>query len=693
MAVNSPVSNNSQRYKFTHQLDVGDEFLPPLKTGTAAPNYGVGAHRANPTTGVMEYWDGSLWNPYSTAAALEFSSGNVFIPVPTATFIRQGNRLHGLFNPFNGETYSYTKITIGPNGAAMSDAYVDGIYYVKYTSTGEYFVANVPGNLQANFFGCVGDAYFVNTSTNILYSNSGLTVVATDDTIALQKAINASVWSGKNLDLDQRNYKVTDSLTIPGLVVNGVVKSLKMYGYGTGLNTYIRFQNSTVDKQLLVIGNGMTFPIIDGVSFRDESAVSILCKYTSTLTSPASAPLWKGCWKYLKIDNFKLGLWFYGDSNYLQDSLLDSFTYYKVGFRNCRTSVLYENTQAVNHNYYACDIENGIAADASTPFKMFHFKRGSVVNINGGSFIGAGPLVYIEELVGGHFQLTSQISFIGGRMEQRGSVTPIVWHAENSIITGSNYLKVNLHNFSIYSTYAGGSDSILAKLGGQIHLDCKNVCTNKLFYVYATMTLALAANGQVGSITVTDSFRIEYKRYLPAGTEYNSTTVLSSSLLQIPARIINKAIAANTYVDGNGYVRYYSTDVQITPTSLNSTVLKVLTFEASTDTGILGSANPGNVKIGLPIGARPIKLGIEKTYADIAIPFTITLSIDVAGTSYPSAVIDTTSFAGYAETNILQPAGSVNKLLVDGTLWDGGCTITKSGNTAGFRGTIFIYYI
>lgn len=680
----------------TEEREINGPFKPPLWDGLPGTRSGQLAYdNAGVVDGSAGHiaWDGTAWGKIG-GDTKEYADTSIFATgSPTGKFIRQGNRLHGIFNNLNQVTYSYDKVTTGPNGAAMSDAYVDGRFYVKYLPTGEYFKADVSGCLQADFFGLVGDAYYVNTATGILYSNAGLTVVATDDTTRMQAAINVAVWTGKDLLLEQKNYKITDSLTIPGLVISGAAKSFHIMGQGTGLNTYIRFQNATADKQLFTIGNGMSFPIFTGVSLRDESAISIGFKFVSSLTSPASVPLWKMSWEYMKIDNFKIGIWFYGDSNYLQDSLLDGCSFYKVGFRNCRTSVLYENTQAVNHNYYACDIENGIAADASTPFKMFHFKRGSVVNINGGSFIGAGPLVYIEELVGGHFQLTSQISFIGGRMEQRGSVTPIVWHAENSIITGSNYLKVNLHNFSIYSTYAGGSDSILAKLGGQIHLDCKNVCTNKLFYVYATMTLALAANGQVGSITVTDSFRIEYKRYLPAGTEYNSTTVLSSSLLQIPARIVNKAIAANTYVDGNGYVRYYSTDVQITPTSLNSTVLKVLTFEASTDTGILGSANPGNVKIGLPIGARPIKLGIEKTYADIAIPFTITLSIDVAGTSYPSAVIDTTSFAGYAETNILQPTGSVNKLLVDGTLWDGGCTITKSGNTAGFRGTIFIYYI
>ena len=592
------------------------------------------------------------------------------------------------FSPVN-----FYEVTTWEDGNAMSDAKADGYYYRKLTD-GTYVKAALPGALTLDFFGAVGNAYYRDSSGN-LFANAALTIPAHDDTVALQTAINVAVATGKDLLLSQKHYQITDTITIPGPPSGtSPVRSLNIKGQGTGGFTYLRFKNTVADKNMFSISNGMTYMVFENIAFRDEIPyTSKKCTYQMTTSTIGLAPLWKVEYRNFRFEAFKVGLHFLGDSaNYLNDALLDGFTFVHGKFRECQTSVIYENTQAVNHAYLNVDFENASATDVANKFKIFHLKRGTHVNHFGGSVIGAGPYLYIEALSPGHFQATSQFNSFGVRMEQRASAEPIIHHAETSSITGSNSLKVNLDGFSVVNSYTGSDDVKLAKLGGQIALTGNNIRTNKMMFVYAAITANLAANGQLGNIDIRNSNQIKYKKFIPSVTEYGSGGVSASDQTEIPARIINKVEGVGSTTTG-GYVSLNNSDIQVLPAGFSTTELKQLIYKPINVSGFGGGANPAVISLILPQYARPVKFGLIKTAANTAAAITMTFNIEIGGVQYPCAQINTASFFGAAEQMLVPPSSSLNDLYVDGTTWDGKCTIVKSGSVIAFQGVLIVYYI
>jgi hypothetical protein len=57
------------------KIKANDEFGLPLSSSTSAPTVGIGAQRANPTTGAPEYWDGGAWQPVGNT---NWTPGNSF---------------------------------------------------------------------------------------------------------------------------------------------------------------------------------------------------------------------------------------------------------------------------------------------------------------------------------------------------------------------------------------------------------------------------------------------------------------------------------------------------------------------------------------------------------------------------------------------------------------------------------------
>lgn len=547
-------------------------------------------------------------------------------------------------------------------------------------------------------FGAIGNAFFKNPLNN-LFQDSAFQIPAADDTVAIQNAINYAVSNSKDIIFDQKHYQITDTINLPGppSLTNLVVRSLYITGDGTGAFTFLKFKNTIPDKPMWSVASGMTYMVFSDVAFQDVVIGTSYCfLYQSTKLAPAIAPLWKMGYEQFRIENFKVGVHFLGDpNNYLNDTLLDGVTFMHGKFRECRTSVIYENIQAVNHCYYNVDFENGSAADIAQKFKIFHLKRGSVINHYGGSVIGAGPYVYIEVLSTALFQNTSQFNSYGVRMESRQTTTPIIYHAENSTIIFSNTLKVNLNEFSVLNTYEGTDDVVFAKLGGQIALYGKNIRTNKLMYIYAAATVNLANNAQFGNIQIINSAVLQYKKYIPstvAPFEYGSAGVGALDQTEIPCKISNKVEGAATNAV-SGYQILNNTDVEILPTGFNPAGMKCFTWKPTNSGGFGSGSNPATLSVILPRYARPIRFACVKTQSNTASTMILTFNVEIASVQYQSAQINTTGRSGTLESLIIPPAGSLNELYVDGTIWDGKCTITKTGTVNAFQGTIYIYYI
>jgi hypothetical protein len=623
-------------------LEVDSEFRPPVTSGTTAPSLGLGSQRANDITGSPEYWDGTQWQPVTNALVVE-------------------------------------------SFGAVGDA--------NHYSAGSFFV----------------------TST---VSGTGA-ILSHDDTAAIQAAINAAVATGKDLLFSQKNYQITSTLTIPGSPFGNDgsrARALHMIGQGTGGYTYLKFNPDTSDPayianaNMFTVADNMSYMIFENLAFRDESATATKCTYSFTTTRAATGvfPLWKVEYRNFRFENFNVGLHFEGDTDYLKDALLDGFTFTHGKFRECKTSVIYENTQAVNHTYLNVDFENttdtdsdtekdptlplGSLSSSDTGYKIFHFKRGSMVNHFGGSVIGAGSYVFIEVLASGHFQATSQFNSYGVRMEQRSSNEAIIHHSDTSTINGANSFKVNLDGFSVVNSYTGVEEPVFAKLGGQIALTCNNVRTNKEMFVEAYITPFLVSNFQLGNIDIRNSNKLTYRKITPKCAYQQTTAVASTDQTEIPARIVNK-VEGISFTNTNGVLAATNTDTQVLAAGFTPTELKQFVYKPSSSTGFSGTT----ISLQLPLYARPVKFGLVKTSANASAPIVMTFNIET-GTA-PSVVehqcaqIDTTNFAGAAEQLLTLPASSINELYVDGSNWDGRCTIVKSGSTAAFQGILIIYYI
>jgi hypothetical protein len=587
---------------------------------------------------------------------------------------------------------NYFAVSQREDGVTLTNVNYDDVFYRK--KDGQFVSAAVPGQLPVSMYSPKANANFRKSSDGTLYENSALTIAAGDDTTAIQKAIDMAVITGKDVFLEQKNYLVTDTLNIPASAPGSPIKSIRFIAQGSGYTSRLKFVNSTADKPMFTVSPNMTYMVFENITIEDSVLrTSKGFVFTSTRTT-GGAPLWKITWRNFRIENFKVGMHFMGDADYLQDAYLDGCTFIHGKFRNCQTSVIYENIQAVNHAYYNVDFENDATADITGKWKMFHLKRGTQINHYGGSVIGAGPYVYIEmSTTGGEFQQTTEFNTYGCRCEQRESATPIFWHAETSSISTSNVFKVNVHDFTVVNSYVGSDDVLFAKLGGAINFKCDGVRTSRPMYIYGAITTGLASNLRTGNILVRNSNTILYKKYVPSGTEYGSAGVGVGDRTEIPCRIEVRNEGAIQTTDGSGYINFNNYDTQVLAAGWNPYDVKRLVYKPPNNNGFGSGANPAVQKLILPKYARPLKFALLKNSANIASNMQFTFSVEISSVTTVVAQITTTARMGYFESYIQPPSGVMTEMYVDGTTWDGKCAISKLGTVNAFDGVIIIEYI
>lgn len=68
----------SEKYKIAKALEIGTEFKLPVSASADAPELGVGAQRANPTTGAPQYWNGAEWVDVEGGDTTNWTPGNSF---------------------------------------------------------------------------------------------------------------------------------------------------------------------------------------------------------------------------------------------------------------------------------------------------------------------------------------------------------------------------------------------------------------------------------------------------------------------------------------------------------------------------------------------------------------------------------------------------------------------------------------
>lgn len=82
----------------------------------------------------------------------------------TANYIRTGDILHGIVDPYTGEPVTLSLVSVNASGDPISDEDVDGVIYIKVGT--EYFKRNIAGPINIKWFDVTGDGV-TDDSTNV----------------------------------------------------------------------------------------------------------------------------------------------------------------------------------------------------------------------------------------------------------------------------------------------------------------------------------------------------------------------------------------------------------------------------------------------------------------------------------------------------------------------------------------------
>jgi len=153
---------------------------------------------------------------------------------------RLNNSLYNVLDAFTGETKTYNKITLLPNGLAPTDADCDGVIYRKFGT--EYFVDNefeTTGVINARRFGAKGNAFYRKSGSPYSYyaDSTTTTTLAQDDATAINAALTvAGKWKFKRATvvIPAGNYLIGSTLYVPlGVTLRGDSIPLERTDYGT----------------------------------------------------------------------------------------------------------------------------------------------------------------------------------------------------------------------------------------------------------------------------------------------------------------------------------------------------------------------------------------------------------------------------------------------------------------------------
>lgn len=490
-----------------------------------------------------------------------------------------------------------------------------------------------------------------------------------DVTAALQQAIDEAFATGTVLHLPAGAYRITKTIEL----------NRGNYAFSAGIegengnSTRIYFDNSQSLADMFAIGPGASYFLAKDLEFIDLNPRTSRCFHFDDDATDRGWPSWKHTFSNVRVVAFREGCRFDGDRNESEIMFLQS------KFRNCATSLAYNNRQAVNHQLIGTDFENDDPADVREKWPLISFERGAFVNHVGGSAIGYGPYIrYAFPADPTAFQATSQFRSEGVRLEARGN-GPFIYHDESSGIVHSNVFRLLFNGMSVVG-YGSSRTPALAQFGGRTLAVFENCDTNQPMTIDAVVTADLAANGAYGAIFLDRCKGIEYNRVTKAA--YGSGEVSRSSRAAIPAEISSTSESAGVASGADGYVDLLSSAQTIYSGGWQIAQIKTLTF-ASKQAG----AGLPSLLVRMPPNARPCKLRLLREEAGPAM--TVRLHVVARGTDIPIADIDLPpGVTGHFEANLQALQGMS---LLAGDKWDGSVKLVSTG--ASFDGLAMIDYM
>ncbi|MFB9985600.1 hypothetical protein ACFSQQ_40710 [Mesorhizobium kowhaii] len=525
------------------------------------------------------------------------------------------------------------------------------------------------GGFNVLAFGATGD-----------YNN--FTGIGTDDTLPIQAAFKAAMTLGLHVHLPGRQYRITDTISMPD---TDYKLAFKVTG-DSGNSTRIWFDNAVAHKNMFYGDLDVNYINFEDIELLDKTpGTSRAIQLVGTVSG---GPAWKHLFKGIRIVGFREGVRFDGGATIVADAYQSEVMFLHSKFKNCRKSLIYNNIQAVNHQLIGLDIENDEADDATEKWPMIVFERGTFINHVGGSVIGYGPYVsFTYPDFGGAFQVTGQFASRGVRMEARGD-GPFIDHNTASVITTSNAFRLHFEDMGIMGSHS--TAPVLARFGGRVYARFDNVHTNVSMEVQAYMTVNLGANSENGKIELNRCRLLNYKRVADQ-TAYGSGAVLASDRRAIPAEIsMQQEGHAGAVVDG--YYQLIADRKTIYSGNWQVAELKTLTWAPNDVSGFGSGSNPATLQVVLPKYARPCKFRLLRDDVNAGLTYVLELYFVVAGKDILVATLEPTD-GGHFETNIRGASKALVNWIADGLDWDGKMKIVKSGARDGFVGLIMVDYM
>lgn len=507
-----------------------------------------------------------------------------------------------------------------------------------------------------------------------------------DDTAAIQAAMNAAMAVGKQVFFPAGEYKITDTIS---LLNSNWVKAFGFFGEN-GRSTTIYFHNAVSLKNMFFVDTNVNYLEVRDLQFFDNTARTSRAFYFRDITpDPSGAlPAWKHLFQNARFYQFKEGVRFDGATSIANDAHCSEVMFLHSKTFNCETALVYNNTQAVNHQLIGFDMEND-AEGVGDEWVHIKMERGTTINHLGGSVIGNGPYLSYEYTIAGGFQDTSQFASKGVRVEKRGGTTPIINQSTNSTVTLSNSIRIIIDDMPIS---AAAGVTLFARFGGRTYAQFSNVHANRLLSVEAYMTSNLAANGEYGAITLNNCNNLQYSRVSTVAA-YGGTGVLSTNYRSIPAETSFQNEGLQGANDGAGYFTLNNPKQTIYYGGWQASQIKTLVFANPDNAGFGSGVNPATGLINLPVNGRLCKFRLLRDRINSFDPFQLVLIVVVAGVDYTVAtIIPTAGTGGHFEADI-QTATGMTYFINDGVNWDGKMKVVKSGTVNGYVGLIMVDYM
>lgn len=468
---------------------------------------------------------------------------------------------------------------------------------------------------------------------------------------------------------------------------SGKAKSFGFKGEN-GNSTRLYFDNATPGKDFFKIGSDISYMMFRDLEFIDVTPGTSRCFYFSD-TRASAVPTWKHLLQNVRVSSFWEGARFDGGATINDDAYLSETMFLHSKFRNCRTSLIYNNIQAVNHQLIGLDIENDQEGPGEE-WPMIVLERGTVINHLGGSVIGHGSYLKYKYANGNDFQVTSQFVSKGVRMEKKASSSPVIDHDPTSTIVPSNSMHIVIDDMEIQCDPA--EKQIFARLGGRTYLQLDHVQASREMTIDAYMTANLRDSTQYGFIQGDNLKNISYNRIWDKAAYGSSAGVAGNDFRSIPAELSSRVEDVQWTVT-DGYVQPRSDRQTIYSGGAQITQPKTFAYGSVNTGGIGFNASPGSVLFQLPLYARPYKFRVIREDINATSPFVLDLYAVVNGIDYLVATITPTAGeGGHWEANLRRASG-LAYFFVDNELWDGRMKFVKSGTINGFVGSFYVDYM